>query len=475
MKKYALILLILISQVSIIAQPSILADNSKIQYMGRIDFSEPLEPTYSFPGVSVKAKFNGTGIEATIYDYGTGSVQNTNYYKVFIDGAIVTEQLEMLNGENNYTLASGLSAGDHTVEIMKITEGASGKSSFRGFTIIGGNQELLDLPAKPNKRIEFIGDSWTCGFGNLSQFSSGNASMVNGNYVAENEDNYYAWGPITARALGAEYHVTAISGRGLYRNNTGSMNGTLPKNYDNIFEDDNSVAYDHSWHPDIISIHLGTNDLAQEEGGQQYKLDDEAFKQTYIQFIDKLITLHDCAHIIICFGNSKTDNWPSWTNQLTRLRNMANEIKALYPDGNVTTLELPYTAEKWTGNTDDDCGYGDAWHPSKCSHEEMSTELTAKINDMNIDWDASNCNYTLTSNVIVQKETIRVYPNPASSLLTIENDIIRTVNWKVFDISGKQIMTGSGNRIDLEQLRSGSYVLQVFGHNYFGTNTFIKR
>lgn len=475
MKKYATFLIAIAFQFCAFAQPSILPTNDKIQYTGRIDFSTPTEPTYSFPGISIKAKFNGTGIQATIYDYSLGTEKSTNYYKVFIDGAVYTEQLEMTSGENTYTLATGLSAGEHTIELMKITEGAAGKSSFRGFTVIGGNQELLDLPARPDLKIEFIGDSWTAGFGNLSQYASGQASMENGDYVAANQDNYYAWGPITARAVNAEYHVTAISGRGLYRNNTGSMTGTLPLNYDNIFEDDNSVQYDHSWHPDIISIHLGTNDMAQEEGGQQYKLDDEAFTDTYIQFIDKLITLHDCAEIIICFGNSKSDSWPTWTNQLTRLRNIANDIVARYPDGNVTSLELPFTAEKWTGNPADDCGYGDAWHPSKCSHEEMAVELIDKVNDMNVDPSASNCNYTLTSAEFQNKLAMSVFPNPATDVLNISSEFGTNVEWVIYDISGKAVLNGNGNIANIETIETGTYVIQVIGNDQTGTKTIIKK
>ena len=125
----------------------------------------------------------------------------------------------MNNGENTYILTSDLPLSDHTVEIIKITEGASGVSSFIGFKVDGGEQKTLDLPSGPNKKIEFIGDSWTCGYGNLSHFSSGDESMEHSIYVAKNEDNYYAWGPLSARAIGAEFHITAISGRGLYRNN----------------------------------------------------------------------------------------------------------------------------------------------------------------------------------------------------------------------------------------------------------------
>jgi len=456
--------------------PTIAANDTKIQYTGRIDFSNVNQPKYAYPGVSIKAKFNGTGISATIHDYGTGAADKTNYYKVFIDNVITTEQLKMLPGENTYVLATGLSAGDHTVEIMKITEGASGKSSFKGFTVEGGAQNLLDLPDKPNKKIEFIGDSWTCGFGNLSQYSTGNASMAYGNYVAAHEDNYYAWGPITARALGAEYHITATSGRGLYRNNTGSTNNTLPKNYNNTLEDDASVAYDHqSWHPDVVSIHLGTNDMAQEEGGAQYKLNDSMFTLTYVNFLNVILTQHPCAKVIICFGNSKSDSWPTWTKQLTRLRNIANNVIAQFPNGNVTSLELPFTAEKWTGNPADDCGYGDAWHPSKCSHEEMSAKLLQKINAMNIDWGNYNQCGATTENEIYQNNTsLNIYPNPTQNIININNLPVGAI-YRISNIYGQTLIENNQSTCSIEHLSEGLYFITINNGKSSETATFIKQ
>lgn len=461
---------------------TILANDANIDYMGRIDFSNELEPTYSFPGITIKAKFNGTGISATIHDYGTGGVKNTNYYKVIIDGDIYTEHLEMSNGEQTYTLAENLTLADHTVELIKISEGTGGRSSFLGFTIIGGDQSLLSMPNWSDKKIEFIGDSWTCGFGNLSQYATGPASMANGDFVARNQDNYFAWGPITARNLGAEYHVTAISGRGLYRNNTGSKNGTLPLNYDNIFEDDNTVSYDHtSWQPDVVVIHLGTNDLAQEEGGRSYKLDDAAFEQTYFEFVGKILTYHPCANVIICFGNSKTDAWPTWTKQLTRLRTMANGVVSRFPNGNVTTLELPFTAEKYTGNKADDCGYGDAWHPSLCSHEEMSVKLTAKINQMDVVWNSpKGCSSYINSSEEVKQNTITISPNPAQDYINLTVDanepLLNSNNylWTIYSLNGTKVDSGNGSLIQISNLTSGLYFVQVNYNNKIITAKFIK-
>ena len=463
------------------AQDYIPANDSKIRYTGRIDFTDSLQPRYSFPGISIEAKFNGSGISAIIHDYGQGGEGTTNYYKVIIDGYIVNEQLKMNNGENTYVLKSGLPLTDHTIKIIKITEGASGVSSFIGFKVQGGSQNTLELSARVNKKIEFIGDSWTCGYGNLSQFSSGNESMVYPTYVAKNEDNYYAWGPISARAIGAEFHITAISGRGLYRNNwdqdnTGNAFGTLPKNYDNILEDNSSVSYDHSFHPDIIPIHLGTNDMAAEGAiGESAKLDDDAFQDTYKKFIDKILGYHPCAKIIICYGNSKSDGYPSWTKQLSRLRTISNNLMALYPNGNVTDLELPYTAESWPAKPDD-CGYGDAWHPSKCSHQEMSAKLVEKINDMNVDWgNRENCPSVSLINPITKEEkgTIYIYPNPARNNISLVGENVE--EWKIINQLGEVVLKGTENKINIEAINKGLYYCLSKNEGITSSTKFIKK
>ncbi|MFT6716295.1 MAG: lysophospholipase L1-like esterase [Saprospiraceae bacterium] len=466
------------------AQTHIAADNTNIQYIGRVDFSDPLQPSYTYPGVSINAKFNGTDISAVIHDYSSGTTSSTNYYKIIIDDVITTEQLAMINGENTYVLASGLTAGDHTIQLMKITEGAAGKSSFKGFTVTGGTASLVTPDARPNKKIEFIGDSWTCGYGNLTSFATGSASMASGGgFIAENEDNYYSWAPITARAIGADYHVTAISGRGLYRNNTGSETFTVPINYEFIHED-KTTSYDHStFHPDIISIHLGTNDMAQEGTEKEVdaiKMDDVKFEKTYLDFITKLLTEHPCAQIIMCMGNSKSNSWPTWTTQLRRLETIATNIMAIHNKGNVHQLTLPYTAEKWGAGVD--CGYGDAWHPTKCSHEEMSVKLIEKINALTIDWGTTTSCPELADTSLwvdptvgiddISKESINIYPNPAQNTIVVQG--LNKGEWKIVNNLGEVVLRGTESSINIESFSNGVYALLSTSANQFVSAKFIK-
>jgi len=451
----------------------ILPSNSNIQYLGRINKDNPNQYTYAHAAISIKIKFKGTGVKAVIHDYTSGSPTSTNYYKVIVDDAIVVAQLKILPGENTYDLVSDLSNQAHQLELIKITEAFPGNSSFKGFYLEGEMAELLSFENQNTRKMEFIGDSWTAAFGNLSQYSTGPASMANSNYVAANQDVYYSWVSIAARALQADYHVTASSGKGMYRNNTGSLIETVPLMYDNTLEKDASHKYNHNeFHPDVISIHLGTNDMALEESGVNFKMDDQKFEDTYIAFVQKLLNLHPCATVLICFGNSKSDFWPTWTKQLSRLRTIAQNVQKYFPEGRVHLLELPITAEKYTGNKADDCGYGDAWHPSKCSHEEMAQKLIAKVNAMNVDWGKTACEPLNSAQITLPN--LHVYPNPANEVLFLNN--LDDVPFEIYDISGKLVQNGwvKQHQIAVDNLVSGLYVLILQNNQQIQSTRFIK-
>jgi hypothetical protein len=473
MKNLFLNFMLFLSITSFASSSLILPSDPNIHYLGRINKDNPNHYLYAHAGISIKIKFKGTGVKAVIHDYTSGTATSTNYYKVIVDNSIVVAQLKILPGENTYDLISDISNEEHVLELIKITEAFPGNSSFKGFYLIGDAAELLPFENLKTRKIEFIGDSWTAAFGNVSQYSTGPASMANSNYVAANQDVYYSWVSIAARALQADYHVTASSGKGMYRNNTGALIETVPLMYDNTLEKDASQKYNHvQFHPDVISIHLGTNDMALEESGVNFKMDDQKFEETYVAFVQKLLNLHPCATVLICFGNSKSDFWPTWTKQLSRLRTIAQNVQKSFPEGRVHLLELPITAEKYTGNKADDCGYGDAWHPSKCSHEEMANKLIAKVNAMNIEWGKTACEPLNSAQIILPN--LHVYPNPANQVLFV--DYLNDMPYQIYDLSGKLVQNGwvNQNQISVDNLVSGLYVLILQNNQQIQSTRFIK-
>ena len=344
------------------------ASNDAIQYVGRVDQSDPKHVHFSYPGVSIKAKFEGTVIEAIFEDGGTGDAAHTNYFNVIIDQN-PPYKLKLNPSQSNYSLATKLSSGTHTVELIKITESAVGACTFRGFKIEKG-LHLLPLEKTNTLKMEFIGASLNCGYGIEKSYPVPPASS---GFHSEHENNYLSHGAITARNLNADYVCTAYSGRGLVMNNTGATHGTIPELYDFVIPDLNVPWKHEKYIPDIIVINLGTNDFAA-EANNLGTIDAINFKTTYSNFIKKLHDYYPNANIICAVGCMMSDNYPvgkqHWTRIQSYVAEVVNEVKN---NSNTKIHYLKFNTQK--------APYGDDWHPTAKTQAEMAEVLTAFIKE----------------------------------------------------------------------------------------------
>ena len=150
-------------------------------------------------------------------------------------------------GVVDYLIASGLDVNAVTnITVRKRTEprAVTGMSIFRIFAttvftttsaarVVGvlldagagsaaEDAELLPGPPPPPRRIEFVGDSDMCGFGNLSRHSGFLAGLLRLGHLVGESDATAAWPLVVADALGAEAHMIAWSGVGAVWNATGT-------------------------------------------------------------------------------------------------------------------------------------------------------------------------------------------------------------------------------------------------------------
>jgi hypothetical protein len=431
------------------------ADDPAIQYMGRIDFSNPKAPSFSFPGISIKAKFNSSSIKAVIKDFGAGGAQTTNYYNVLIDGQFI-QKLAVRTADTLYTLATGLDASDHTVELVKRTESSVGKSSFLGFVI--SSEALLPLDPKPTFKMEFIGDSWTCGYGNEVSTNSPNTG-----FNSVNEDNMRAWGYTVAKKFSAQYHATSLSGRGLYRNNSGTTTGVVPDEFDKIIPGQSIPLWDFSTYiPDLVVIHLGTNDLFPETVSSTNLLDSTLFVNKYIAFVEDIRTQYGTDTKIICaFGNSKSDWWPENLKHLTRWRNyVAATVKHFNDAGDSKVYSFELTVQS--------APYGEDWHPTIVTHNQMANQIAPFISTITgltaSDYTAPLAYNTVTSLTSENnlEAAISIFPNPTSGELFISG-IESNDAWQIFTSAGQLIENGIGQEVNIKEIKSGVYFLIV--HN----------
>jgi len=346
------------------------ASNTNIQYSGRIDFGDPKAPKFWFPGISIKAKFQGPSLDIVMQDYATGGDQKTNYYNILIDNALY-KVLQVNATDTLYTIARNLADATHTIEIFKRTESQVGASAFKGLRI-QTTKTLLPPDPKPSRKIEFIGDSYTCGYGDEASIPAPPTGNPNTGFHSVNENNYKAWGAIIGRDLNAEYHCTAYSGRGMYRNNTGSTTGTLPSMYGNINPDDASTTWNMAnYIPDVVVIHLGTNDFAPEQTSSPSMVDSTTFVNTYISFVSTLRGYYPSAKIICVVPNSETDYYPAGFKTLTRLTSYLHAVTNHFSgtDNNVFYFAL----------TPQSPPYGEDWHPCAATQQSMATQIESFI------------------------------------------------------------------------------------------------
>jgi lysophospholipase L1-like esterase len=347
-------------------------DHPAIEYHGRIDYSDPQKPSFCYSGVSIKTVLIGTSISMTLEDLASGDEQHTNYFNVIVDDS-VHKVLKTKKGKQSYVLASDLGEGKHSVEVYKRTECSVGSARFLGFTVAEGSR--IEKPTAKTRRIECIGNSLTCGYGNEASIAPPPEGSPNTGFHSEKENNYLAYGSITARNLQANYRCVAYSGRGLYRNNTGSMEGTMPKIYTRIFPDEpSSPIWDvNKEQPDVVFVNLGTNDFYLESEGDF--VNEELFTKTYLTFLTTLRTNYPKAHIVCAVGNAMSDYWPegrkTWTRIQTLVQGVVNETRS---KGDMHIHYFKFEPQSPP--------YGEDWHPSVATHQKMANALTPFIKEI---------------------------------------------------------------------------------------------
>ncbi|RAV97965.1 SGNH/GDSL hydrolase family protein [Pseudochryseolinea flava] len=262
------------------------ASHRSIQYTGRVDFSIPKKPKFWAPGVYIQAKFLGTHCTITVLDevlYGT----NHNTIAVTIDdGAPVTYKLK--EKTNKIKVADKLVPGEHVITICKNTEAGIGYIELLNIVCEG----LLPMPLKPTRKIEFIGNSITCGSG----VDVSSVPCDKGQWY-DQHNAYMSYGPVVARTLKAQYHLSAVSGIGLIQSCC-NMNITMPQVFDKINQRENSIPWNFSrYQPDVVTVTLGQNDGVQ---------DSTKFCTAYVNFIGDIRSHYPKAHIV-CLTSPMAD------------------------------------------------------------------------------------------------------------------------------------------------------------------------
>jgi hypothetical protein len=258
------------------------ADDGKLGFLGRIDFSNPGSPVIIWQGTRIKANFTGNKVGIKFRDN-----WGQNFFNVIIDGKIHLLKAEPV--ENDYMLDETLADGPHELIIFKRTEAIFGHITFKGI-FIDKSGSFGPVPAI-KKRIEFYGDSITAG--------ACNENPGDDNYDDySTHNNYMAYGAITSRALDLDYSCISVSGTGLCY----SWNPVLMLDiYDKIYPDRESPVYGFSGcSPDIVVINLGQNDFGYPKSiGKIFPAD---FCDKYMLLVRNIRNLYAKAFVVCTIG-----------------------------------------------------------------------------------------------------------------------------------------------------------------------------
>jgi lysophospholipase L1-like esterase len=244
------------------------------------------EWAYQWPGIYFESRFKGDAVSLRFDDAASN-------FNVVVDG----RPLKLVQKPGATTLdLTGLGPGAHSVRLEKRSETTSNVGAFAGFFVKSKANALP--PQVSGRRIEFIGDSLTVGYGNTST-----SIQCTGAQAFETTDTQSAFGPILAKRLNAEYQVNAYSGLGLVRNfaNGQWSVGHLPNLLPRILYADDTPAP--AWHPQVIVINIGFNDFSPPfVPTETWKTADDLtadYEKTYVDMVKALRRADPAALVIV--------------------------------------------------------------------------------------------------------------------------------------------------------------------------------
>ena len=331
------------------------ATDPAIQYFGRWDMSDSLHARYSWPGVFLYAEFSGTSLGIRVAD-------GTNYFNVFIDGALRKFFHGTSPRETDYVLIDGLEEGHHTVLLGRRNITFDEVYSFSGFLLDSG-ATLLPAPPKPARKIEFIGDSFTA---------------AESNEATEEELPWEARFPVTnidkgfasfiAQHFKAQYMTTCRSGSGMVCDWKGNMRESIPARYDRTLMDTSLPKWDFKqWIPNVVVICLGLNDLTglREKDGTVSTENSALFRQTYHSFISTIRGVYPGVKIVAVAA------FPEWIRK--------NVKQVIDEERSAGHKDIFYTQfDEFPG------GYVANGHPTVVTHRMMANQIIEAMQSFNL-------------------------------------------------------------------------------------------
>ena len=222
--------------------------------------------------------------------------------------------------------------------------------------------------AEKDLKIEFIGDSLTCGYGVDDEVSSHHFST-------KTEDATKAFAYKTAQILDADYSLVSYSGFGVVSGYT-SVKGVKAGDY-TVPDMYGALAYssgryngyntaDTAWdftrfQPDIVVICLGANDQTYTGNSEELKRE---YTDGYVEFLKQIRGHNPDAYLMCCLGLVSDGLFDA-------LCTAAEEYYEQTGDGRISAVHLPVQ--------DGTTGYAADYHPTAATYNNAAALLADEI------------------------------------------------------------------------------------------------
>ncbi len=328
------------------------AQNDAIHYVGRFDKTKPNLVRFDWPNSTIQFQFTGNEISLALKG------GEKNYFNLFIDDSL----FQVLHQPKDSILKiTGIKTkGLHKLSLQKRTEGDMGISTFQG-VYLPKNKKLIPSEVKPTRKIEFIGNSITCGYGTegLSRTEK---------FLPSTENVNQSYALIISKALNAESHVIAHSGLGVVRN-YGDKNSistklaTMPKRFNQVLDSEDELKWDFNlWKPDMVVVNLGTNDYSTEPHP-----DKTVFQKAYKALLQNIAAVYGSVPIFLISGPLIEE--PANSN----IKEVVDAIMKSNPEANLHFIGIPKSL------LSDPTDFGSDSHPSAKGQIKIAKQILPTV------------------------------------------------------------------------------------------------
>lgn len=266
-------------------------------------------------------------------------------------------KFEISSPDETWLLYQSLRPETHRIRLTKLTENSK---TFLGITAFTAEGEFLLAERRQAPRMEIVGDSITCGYGNL-------VKDANRHFFSQDEDGWQAYGALAARELGFEWSCVSISGITAVRHPGWPGEFAMQELYaytDRVFQTRLGMEperWDFAAHPnEYVVVNLGTNDcfgiLFSETAGEL-----ERFSDAYRNFLQEIRAANGPdTHIVCVLGTMNYYLYHDIARAVERYRQQTGD-----PRVHLLRLRPIHPFD----------GLGADGHPSLDTHKKMAREL----------------------------------------------------------------------------------------------------